>query len=127
MSLKDQIRKADDIEVETIDVDEWGVKVKIRGMTAGQRSQFIQDTANLEKGTVDLAKMYPDLVILTCYDPESDEPVFTQKDRDLVNSKAGKAIERIARKAMELSGLTEDAMDEAGKESIVKKGGSSTN
>jgi len=64
------------------------------------------------KGKMDLQKLYPRLVVLSTYDPETGQPVFKEGDQDAVNEKSGAALEIIAQVAMRLSGLNPE---EAGK------------
>ena len=61
------------------------------------------------KGKVDLTKIYPDMVIMCTFDPETGERVFTEGDRDEIGAKNGKAVERIADVAGRISGLNEAA------------------
>jgi hypothetical protein len=114
--LRDQIMSAQDTHSELVEVPEWGVKLEIRSMSGASRAILMQG-AVLSGGQVDMAQVYPDLIIQTCFDPETGEPVFQAEDRDLILSKNGAILDRLAEVATRLSGFNENATDEAGKDS----------
>ena len=116
MSLRDRILAAEDIGKETLTVDQWGVDLEVRTMSAGQRSQMLQK-CTLDDGTVDLDLLYPMLVIATVFDPETGEQVFTPEDMAGLQEKSANSIELVAQKAMEMSGMTAEAVDDEGKDS----------
>lgn len=112
MSLKDQIANADDLYSEMLDVPEWGVTIAMRTPTVAERTAMVQKFVSPE-GTPDLtnlAELYPALLIATCYDPATNEALFTAADADLIRSKNGAVVERIAERALTLAGLTDDAV-----------------
>ena len=108
MSLRDKILACNDIQSELVDVPQWDATVEVRGMTGRQRSLVLQESVDAS-GKVALQKLYPHLVIVSTYDPETGEPVFLAGDFDAVAEKSGAALEVIAQVAMRLSGFnTED-------------------
>ena len=113
-NLSAQIFAADDIESELVEVPQWGVTVLVKSMTARDRARMIT-TGVSDSGVFRLEEILPDLVIASTYDPETGERVFEESDRDALMSKSAAPIEQIATVAMRLSGLEEDATDEAGK------------
>lgn len=114
--LREQIFNANDIKVEQLTMDEWGgVELELRAMTGKARAAFLNSSINPATGKVDLERMYPDLLIACVYDPEDGQPIFEAADREMLNSKSGKALERVAQVAMRLSGLSSDAAEEAEK------------
>lgn len=112
--MRDTIFAAKDIPTELVDVPEWAVTIEVRGMTGADRTRIL-DTAVSSSGKVDLQVVYPEIVIGTCYDPETGEKVFELDDRDAILAKSAQAIDRLAQVGMRLSGFTEEAADEAGK------------
>jgi len=112
MSLKDQIANADDLYNETVEVPEWGITLTLRTPTVQERTRMIQQFVGPEglMPTENLAEMYPALLIATCIDPETGSALFTKNDADLIRSKNGSVVERIATTAMRLCGLTDDAV-----------------
>jgi hypothetical protein len=115
-SLSAQIFAVDDIESELVEVKVWGVTVLVKSMTARDRAKMVGNAANAS-GVFNLEEVLPDLVIHCTFDPESGEQVFRPTDRDALLAKSAAAIEQIATVAMRLSGMDEDAVDEAGKDS----------
>lgn len=116
MNLRERILSINDIKSEIVQVDEWGVEIMVRGLSGAQRARLMQSAMD-DKGRMDIAKMYPDLVILAAYDPETGEQVFERADRDALNEKASGALEKIAQAAMRLSGIGPNALKEAEKNS----------
>lgn len=115
MSIREQIINADDIDHEIIDIPVWGVKIEVRSMTGRARTRLIK-TATDNDGQLDMETLYPDMVILCAFDPETGEQIFTQDDRDLLLSKSAGPLEQVALAAMRISGMTPDALDAAGKD-----------
>lgn len=115
-NLSALIFAADDIESELVEVSQWGVTVLVKSMTARDRARMIT-TGVSDSGVFRLENILPDLVIASTYDPETGERVFEDSDRDALMAKSAAPIEQIATVAMRLSGLEEDAADEAGKDS----------
>lgn len=117
VDLRKAIANANDIETEVVDVPQWGVKVGVRGMSAGERADFLTSFTDPETGTIDYKGMYPNLLISTVVDPETGDNVFTRDDFDLINSKSGAAVELVGKVAQRLSGMSADAEEEVGKDS----------
>jgi hypothetical protein len=115
-NLSSQIFAVDDIETELVEVKVWGVTVLVKSMTARDRAKMVASAANAS-GAFNLEEVLPDLVIHCTFDPETNEQVFRPTDRDALLAKSAAAIEQIATVAMRLSGMDEDAVDEAGKDS----------
>jgi hypothetical protein len=107
-TIREKILAAVDIQEQLVEVPEWGVTVKVRGMNGAERAAFIVSAGN-DKGGIDPVRGYPSLVISSAFDPETGEPVFTAADRDALMTKSGKAIDRVADVALVLSGLTPEA------------------
>lgn len=116
MGLKDKILSANDIASEMMTIEEWGVEIEVKGMTGAERAQIMEVLQN-NKDNVPIADMLVKIFIFCAYDPETNEQIFTLDDIDEVNAKNGSAIERVAIKALELSGLTADSLDQSGKDS----------
>jgi hypothetical protein len=117
MNLRDKILAADDIPSEKVKIKEWDVEVLVRGMSAGDRITLMQNAYDQATGQVNMAAVYPDVVVSCLFDPSTDEPVFTVDDKALLMSKSSAAIEEIAAVGLRLSGIGQDAQDAAGKDS----------
>jgi hypothetical protein len=116
MNLKDKILAAADIPEEIVNVPEWGVDVLVRGLDGKTRTRLIASAVD-NSGQVDISRVYPDLLVLSLYDPETREQVFTLDEVDLLLAKSGSALDRIVTTALNASGLNATAVDEAGKDS----------
>ena len=116
MSLRDRILQAKDIQSNLVTVEQWGVDLDIRTMTAVERSRLVSSCTKAD-GTVDMEKMYPMLLVASCYDPENGEKVFSSADMEALQEKSAAAIEFVAQKVMEVSGMNPKAVDQEGKDS----------
>lgn len=114
MSIKDQIRAINDIEVELIEVPQWGVTLEVRSMSGKSRAVLLKEAAQ-EDGTLDFETLYPAILVACCYDPSTGDAVFESNDREWINEKSAGPVEKLAQAGMRLSGLAKEAIDE-GKE-----------
>lgn len=123
-NLRDKIAShREDREEADVEVPEWGVTLRLVEPDGFRRAKllnhFLPDAQtngappDQARPNVDLTKMYPAVIIATATDPESGEFVFddTEEDRALLNSRSGKVLERIAKAAMPLVGMDEEAVD----------------
>jgi len=117
VNLRETILAATDIPSEVITIPEWGVEILVKGMSAGERLHLQKVSFDQATQQVMMEKMYPDIVVSCCHDPETGEPIFTDDDKDAILAKSSAAVERIAEVGLRLSGLGKDAQDEAGKDS----------
>jgi hypothetical protein len=113
MSLRDTILSVQDTQQQTVEVPEWGVTVEVRGMTGTQRSEFIAACVDPKSGMPRFERVYSQIIIACTYDPETGSQVFEATDRDVIDSKSAAATERIAKVALDLSGLGEDSPEQA--------------
>jgi len=125
-NLSEIIFATSDIAEETIHVNAWDVDILVKAMTARDRAKMVEQAGG-ETG-MNLEQILPDLVILCSFDPATGERIFQPSDRDALLAKAADPIEQIAIKAMALSGMSQDSVDEAGKgSSPTPTAGSSLN
>jgi hypothetical protein len=110
--LRSMILEADDLASEPVEVPEWGVTVEVRAMDGKTRARFLKNSTGRD-GKVDIERFSADAVIATTYDPESGDPVFTMADRDALLGKSGRALDRVTRVALRLSGMDRESTDEA--------------
>jgi len=113
VSLRDQILAAEDIQIEMVEVPEWGVTVEVRGMSGADRSALMQAVADSPEGKATISTMYVDSIIATAYDPETGERLFTPEDAGALNAKAASALDRLAEVSMRLSGMTAESTEDA--------------
>jgi len=105
MTLREQILQSDDIPSEQVDLpDVWGGgKVLVKGLTAGELSDFVRKYAEQPPKLQNA-----ELLILTVRDPESGGPLFDQADRDGLVRKAAGPVMQLVRVAQRLAGLMPD-------------------
>ena len=101
--LRQQVLNAKDVNSELVDVPHWGVKIEVRGMTVGERVRFFDRVS--KNGEVDRTRYMPELLISTCFDPDSGEQVFEPADRDMLNTKSAAAVQLLVDAANRLSGF----------------------
>lgn len=126
MSLRDQIAKARDITLERIEVPEWGITVGVKSLTVGEREEYqagmisaLQSDGTIDVSQVHLGEQQRTLVALCAVDPETEDPIFEGADDPvLINANAG-VMEKLFQSILDISGMREDAVDEAGKDSSV--------
>jgi len=117
MNLRDKILAAQDIPTESVNIPEWDVDVLVKGMSAGDRITLMQNAYDQKTQQVNMAAVYPDVVVACVFDPDTDTPVFTDADKAALMGKSSAAIEAIAAVGLRLSGIGSDQEDAAGKDS----------
>lgn len=118
MSIKDKIRSSADMARESIIVDEWDVTLEVRSMSARQRARF---ASSFDQGeTTDrIETLWRSVLTSCCFDPETGELLFDNSDMEwLLNEKSGVVVDRIVNACLEVSGLKEKSVDDAGKASL---------
>lgn len=122
-TLKELTANAKDIKSETVAVPEWDLRdgdgnviqafvCVVKGLNGSDRADLLQN-ATMANGRPDYKKLYPLVVQLCTYDPETGMRVFDREDIPMLNEKSGSALDRIATKALELSGLSNESKDVA--------------
>lgn len=125
--LRSQILDFHDVPEETITIPEWGnIVVVIKGMTGASRANMMTRSVDPSTGEMSFEALYPEVIIATVMNPETGEPVFGPNDRDVINTKSGGVLERLARDGMRLSGLTRDEQVDLGKDSSTENGDSTS-
>ena len=102
MSLRDTILSADDLGESIVDVPEWDVKIKIRGMDGLTRSK-VQKIATSNDPYAN-----SDILILVARDPDDDTLIFDKADREALSDKSGGVLERLALEVLSISGVSID-------------------
>ena len=105
--LRDLIVSKVDLRYEIVEIPQWECSIKVQGLTAKQRSELMR--TSFIGNEVNLDIMYPKLVLASCYDPETDELIFDAGDAELIMSKSGEVVEKLASTAMKLSGLSAES------------------
>jgi hypothetical protein len=106
---KDQILNAPDIVYETIDVPEWGGKVKIKSLTGDERDGWEQSIIDM-RGNVAAAKLagaQARLVALTVVDDDG-KCLFDKGDVKRLGEKSALSLARVFEASKRLSRLTDE-------------------
>lgn len=118
MSIRDQIRKAQDRTSEIIEVPEWGVTVEVRSMTGSQRSAIVTALTSDEDNKMEA--LWGGMLVSCVYDPKTGDPVFKEDDAEwLLNEKSSTVLDRLSNVCLQVAGIVEGAVDDAGKDSSV--------
>lgn len=114
----DEILGAQDVQVEEVEIPEWGGSVLVRGMSGTQRDRF---EASLQKGKganreVNLENFRAKLVAASVVDTEG-RLVFKEEHIPAIGRKSARALARIIDVANKLSGISEDDVEQLTKNS----------
>lgn len=109
---RDWILAAEDLKREEVHVPEWEGSVLIATMTGAQRDAWEQTLVANGAGKVNIANVRARLVAFCAVDAEGRR-LFNDADADALGAKSAAALERCARVAMRLNGLSDTALEEA--------------
>lgn len=117
MNLRDKIFNTQDIQEELVPVKAWDVTILVKGLSGTERAKIMNQSIKVQGKTasMDFEKLYPELIIMTSYDPDTKQRIFEPTDRELLNSKSGAVLEQLAQVAIKLSGLRNEDMEIAEK------------
>lgn len=117
-SIRDRIAAVRPYASEIIPVPAWGVDIEVRSITLGLRNDMLASVIDPETKEADVKKLYPELIIRSAHDPETGERVFADDDLAFINGRDAGSADLLAKAALRLSGMTDEAKDaEAGKSS----------
>ena len=106
MLSKKDILKSNDLELECVEIPEWGGHVFVRGLTARERDEFeisIGESLNQDN-------LRARLVVLGACDEEG-ERLFNTKDAHALGKKNAAAVDRLFDAIQRLSAMTPDALE----------------
>lgn len=116
-SLKAQILAADDLPFEDVPVPEWGVKVRVKGLTGEERDAYEARVAQMRqdgKGVeLRLQNFRARMVVKSLWDPETNERIFGDNDAPQLGRKSGAVLDRLYDVCHRLSGMDRDAQGRA--------------
>ena len=119
MSLRDDILKMKDLDEKIIKVKQWNnKKILIRTMSGAQRLACVEAARNKDKDAeINVTKLSHLAVIVCARDPKTKELIFKIEDLPELQEKNAAALEALAVVAYELSGMGEEALASAEKNS----------
>lgn len=114
---REDILGAQDIEIEEVNVPEWGGSVFVKGMTGTERDRFEASIVEQRgKDTkVNMVNIRAKLASETICDKEGVR-LFSIKDAKALGKKSASALQRVFDVAQRLSGITGDDLDELSEE-----------
>lgn len=98
---RDKIKNAKDLKHEDVDVPEWGGKIRLKQMNAGETNAF---TAALATTKTKGAGMY--LMLVYSARNEAGELIFTEEDLEWMVEKNIDILNILQRKALALNKMT---------------------
>ncbi len=110
---KEDILEAQDIQTDTVDVPEWGGTVHVRALNAVERGKLdnLGAQARLD-GTAQLEDMHVMTVQMGVIDDDGQR-VFSEDDIPELREKAAAPMERISERIWEMSGISEEDVEDA--------------
>jgi hypothetical protein len=124
---REAILAAPDIQQEVVAVPEWGGDVIVRGLSGAQRDAFEASVVEQKgkKTEMKLDNIRARLVALSVVD-EKGKLLFSDKDVVALGKKSARPLQRLWDKARELSGLSDDDVEELAKNSSSDQGDDSS-
>ncbi len=111
---RDHILSVPDFEVRPVAVPEWGGTVYVRTITGGQAEQYY---AALRGGASDRNVMARLVAYAAC--DERGNLLFRPEDIDALAARSFRALERVFDAAMQLNGMTDEAVEAEEKNSAT--------
>lgn len=115
--IADAILALDDIPRSIVKVTDWKRSVLVRGGDAEERYRLEQLLAKKSKDKPGMKTLYADLTILAARDPKTGNRIFKPSRRDALMAKSGRACSQIAKEYLTLTGILEEDIAKAEKNS----------
>ena len=114
---RDDIFSAKDVEIEKVEVPEWGGHVFIKGMTAASRGaiEAAISTTRGKGAQSNIAQIRERIAAASVCDKDG-ALLFTQKDIKELGERSVAALDKIVEAATRLSAISQDDFDELAKE-----------
>lgn len=111
---RDDILSCDDVRIEKVIVPEWQGYVFVRGMSGRERDRFEEAVTRIDKKGVRAVRYenFRARLCAECICNEQGERLFSPQDIALLGKKNAAALARVFAKATELSGMSEDDVEE---------------
>lgn len=103
---RDQVKQADDLVDDYVDVPEWGGVVQIRSFTKGKQIEIDKRATVNEEVDPQLVQMYAFLEGVV-------DPEFELDDQEWLREKSAAAFDRVVTRIFELSAIGRERAEEA--------------
>lgn len=110
----DDILGIDDVQIEAVDVPEWGGKVYVKGLTAAEADEYERHLVRMDdKGRAKLGNLanITAIYLVRCIVDENGKRMFKESDAAALGRKSSAALSRLYTVARRLSGGTEEATE----------------
>jgi len=118
---KEQILQADDLEIEVVEVPEWGGQVNIRALTGRERDNLeasvTRTNAKGEMIGMNLDNLRARLIAMSMVDDDGRLMFASRAEVLALGGKCGKILNRIFEVAQRLSGITPEDVEKLTKNS----------
>lgn len=124
---RDQILEVEDLDIEEVEVPEWGGSVLIKALSGTERDAY-EASVSVFRGNErlpDVENARAKLVVRVVVDDEGNR-IFQDEDIAVVGGKSSRALDRIFEAAAKQSGLSEEESAEAKGNSDAGEAGDST-
>lgn len=110
----DDVVAADDLEVITVDVPEWGGSVRLRALTGAERDAYESDVTQTRGRDVQVnfKNLRAKLVARCLIDEEGNLPFNSKQGIEALGKKNASVLVRLFDKCRKLSGMTEEDVEE---------------
>lgn len=114
-NLREKILAAEDIQTDIVKVKEWGnIEIRVMSLNVKERGQVREaaKTAINPDGSLavfDADELEVAALIAGAKDPKTGKPIFAKEDGPLLLKKNAKAVDQVALRILELSGMTPEA------------------
>jgi len=114
MLTKEQILSADDRKSEVVEVPEWGGSVRVSVMSAKARDMYDASLIKIigKKVEQDITNARAKL-LAACIVDDHGKTLFSSADVEALGEKSTIALERVAKVAARINGLTEEAIEDS--------------
>lgn len=111
-NLRNKILTSVTLKEKEITIKELDITVIIKELPAIKRNQLMKLYTKVKNKEVetDTIKLIPALVIETCCDPETKEPIFEKADLDSINQLPSRIVDFLFKEASMINGMNEEEL-----------------
>jgi hypothetical protein len=88
----------------------WGEQFEVRSLTVAKKAQITEAATN-DNDDLLLDRLLPAVVVATCHDPVTGQPVFTDEDIEWIKEQPAGIVEPLATVGLRVSGLEKAALE----------------
>jgi len=109
MLTREQILGITDIQIEELDVPEWGGKIYVKALTGAERDAFESSVIEMRGSTrkINMRNVRAKLASMAICD-EKGNRLFTDADVEALSKKSASALDKIFTVASRLSGISSE-------------------